>query len=611
MAFHDLELLAEGCAYRDCSHAGEQGCALAEAVSSGRLESGRLQSWLRLLCRMVTPEPEVAKCQVAGAVSGRRRPRSRLVEPPGRSPTEASPRCRPDGTGIVAAWPVNRMATWDRTSAEARARHGFTEMAAYATNAPIVVERAEGRETSSTSKAAAIWTPSPASGSPPWAIGSGLYVALREQLERVAHSTLLGHGNTAVVELAEALADVVPVDDARFLFVSDGAAAVEQALKIRLPVLVESGRHDENPLPGARRGLSRGHHRLALARAGGFGTDLFDPLRFPGVVRSPGYRDPGWLDAAPAALDEHAPELAAVVIEPLVQGAAGMYVASAADVGRLGAACQDAGVLLVCDEVATGFGRTGTLFASEQCGLQPDLLCLGKGLTGGYLPMSATAASGRVADAFRGEDLGPNTLYHGHSFSGNALAAAVALRHLGLLEEWHVLDNVAARAAQLEKRLAGLVAQRAVADVRTCGLMAGVGLDSPGTGSRWGRRVCAAGSRRGSCCAARRRGRAHADPDHDGVRDRSDRRGARGGDRQHLHVTWTERVAGEAAEIRRRPVAGVAGARRRGTGVHLGRRPPGRVFCLQRLPRALATSALVAAARAPWIAGEPGRARRG
>ena len=99
-------------------------------------------------------------------------------------------------------------------------------------------------------------------------------------------------------------------------------------------------------------------------------------------------------------------------------------------------------MLLICDEVATGFGRTGTLFASEQCGVRPDLLVLGKGITGGYLPLSATVASGRVFDAFLGADLSARTLYHGHSYSGNALAAAVALRHLELIDAWDVLTNV-------------------------------------------------------------------------------------------------------------------------------------------------------------------------
>ena len=127
---------------------------------------------------------------------------------------------------------------------------------------------------------------------------------------------------------------------------------------------------------------------------GGVFSAVFEPLCFP-VVRTPGYVDPGWADKACAAIEAHGEELAAVVIEPLVQGASGMLCASAADVRRLGEACRQAGTLLICDEVATGFGRTGTLFASEQCGVRPDLMCVGKGITGGYLAMSATVALGR------------------------------------------------------------------------------------------------------------------------------------------------------------------------------------------------------------------------
>ena len=144
-------------------------------------------------------------------------------------------------------------------------------------------------------------------------------------------------------------------------------------------------------------------------------------------------------------------------------------------------------MLLVCDEVATGFGRTGTLFAVEQCGVRPDILCLGKGLTGGYLPMAVTVASQRVFDAFLGPDLSELTLYHGHSYSGNALAAAVALRHLELLDEWDVLANVRQRADQLgsllDERIAPLPA---VGDIRRRGLMTGIELGATGRRSAVG-----------------------------------------------------------------------------------------------------------------------------
>jgi adenosylmethionine-8-amino-7-oxononanoate aminotransferase len=363
--------------------------------------------------------------------------------------------------------------------------HGFTQMATYADNAPIVVERAEGRELIDVEgrhyldAISSLWVTTLGHRVPE------LDAALVEQLGRVAHTTMLGNGNRVVVELAEALAQRVPVERPHFLFASDGASAVEQALKIAFQHWVNlgvPGRTAYLALGGAYHGDTVG--ALSLG-AGGFGTDLFDPLRFP-VLRSPGYEDAGWADAAVAAIEEHASSLAAVVIEPLVQAAAGMQVAAAEDVRRVVDAAHRVGVLVICDEVATGFGRTGTVFASEQCGIRPDLLCLGKGLTGGYLPMSATVASHAVFESFLGEDLGPRTLYHGHSYGGNALAAAVALRHLRLLDEWDVLSNVQARSAQL----ASLLSHRSP---RVRGLLAGFDVLS----GKEARRVCAEAVRRG------------------------------------------------------------------------------------------------------------------
>lgn len=370
--------------------------------------------------------------------------------------------------------------------------HGFTQMATYGANAPIVVTAGEGRELIDVDgrryldAISSLWVTTLGHRVPE------LDQALIEQVGRIAHSTMLGNGNQVVVELSEALARVAPVDTAHILYASDGAAAVEQALKIAFQFWWnqgERGRDAYLALGDAYHGDTVGSLSLG---AGGFGTELFDALRFP-VVRTPGYADPAWLPKALEALRAHADRLAAVVIEPLVQGAAGIRTAEAADVADFARACQAAGVLLVCDEVATGFGRTGTLFASEQCGVRPDVLCLGKGITGGYLPMSATVASGRVFDAFLGDDLGPRTFYHGHSYGGNALAAAVASRHLQLLEEWEVLANVRIRAAELATGLAGLQAEAPTAlAVRQHGLMIGVEMTCAPAAGRWGRRVCAA-----------------------------------------------------------------------------------------------------------------------
>ena len=364
---------------------------------------------------------------------------------------------------------------------------------------PVIVERAEGRELIDVDgnryldAISSLWVTTLGHRVPE------LDDALRDQLDKVAHSTLLGNGNRVVIELAEALAQVVPVDEPHFLFASDGAAAVEQALKIAFQYWTNqgvTGRTSYLAFGGAYHGDTIGSLSLG---AGGFGTDVFDPLRFP-VRARPGLRRsrtastrrPRWSSA-------HAHELAAVVVEPLVQGAAGMRMADPAGFARLAAACREHDVLLIADEVATGFGRTGTLFACEQCGLRPDLLCLGKGLTGGYLPMSATVATRRVFDAFLGPDLSERTLYHGHSYSGNALAAAVALRHLQLFDEWDVLANVRARSAQLQELLEAAGRRRWTRSRRSGsgGSWAASSWRRPRPSLRWGRRVCAAAVDRG------------------------------------------------------------------------------------------------------------------
>jgi adenosylmethionine-8-amino-7-oxononanoate aminotransferase len=375
--------------------------------------------------------------------------------------------------------------------------HGFTQMACYTDNAPVIVESAAGHELVDVDGRRYLDAISSL-----WVTTLGHHVpeldqAVRDQLDRVAHSTMLGNGNRITIELAEALARVAPIDGPHFLFASDGAAAVEQALKIAFQYWVNRG-VDGRTFYLAFGDAYHGDTVGALSvGAGGFGTSLFDPLRFP-VLRAPGFEDPDCVRVAADMVAEHAHELAAVVVEPLVQGAAGMQLAPPSAFAALADACHEHAVLLICDEVATGFGRTGTLFASEQCGLRPDLMCLGKGLTGGYLPQSVTVASQRVYDAFLGPDLSEQTLYHGHSYGGNALACAVALRHLELLEERDVLANVRARSDELQAMVNDRVASHpAVRAVRLQGLMGGIELAPPRDGLRWGRRVCAAAVDRG------------------------------------------------------------------------------------------------------------------
>jgi adenosylmethionine-8-amino-7-oxononanoate aminotransferase len=393
-------------------------------------------------------------------------------------------------------------------------------MQTFVDNEPVIVERAEGRELIDVAGRRYLDAISSL-----WVNTLGHHVpeldqALIEQLGKVAHSTMLGNGNATVIELAEALAEVVPVDRPHFLFASDGAAAVEQALKMAFQYWVNlSLGPGRVPQAGAasprvpQAALGQRHTFLVLGQAyhgdtvgslslgdRGFGTEIFDPLRFQ-VLRTPGYDDPGWLEKALQALHDHADRLAAVVIEPLVQAASGMLVARPEDVRSLADAVAHAGSLLICDEVATGFGRTGALFASELCGIRPDILCLGKAITGGYLPMSATVANQRVFEAFLGEDLGPRTFYHGHSYGGNALAAAVALAHLAILRQSDVLENARARAEQLARELdAAVVPHRLIQERRQQGLLCGLQADGSLLGWKaglLGRKLCAGAVRRG------------------------------------------------------------------------------------------------------------------
>ena len=402
--------------------------------------------------------------------------------------------------------------------------HGFTQMAAYTDNSPVIAERAEGHEIVDVDgnryldAISSLWVTTLGHRVPE------LDRALRDQIDRVAHTTLLGNGNRTVVEFAEALAARLPMDRPHLLFASDGAVAVEQALKIAFQFWVNQG------VTGRTRYLSFGgaYHGDTVGSLsvgdGGFGTDLFDPLRFD-VLRAPGFDDPDAIDAACALIAQHADTLAAVVVEPIVQGAAGMALLPPDRFAALGQACLAHDVLLICDEVAVGFGRTGTLFASEQCGLRPDLMALGKGITGGYLAMSATAANQRVFDAFLGEDLGERTFYHGHSYGGNALAAAVALEHLRLIDRDDVLVNVVA--ARCAVRRAPGQAGRTVDRRRR---RAPTRTDDRHRARSAGRRTPLGSSRQRCVCgpwrahpSARRRDRDRAAPHDDGRRGGADR----------------------------------------------------------------------------------------
>ena len=310
--------------------------------------------------------------------------------------------------------------------------------------------------------------------------------AVEEQLNRVAHSTLLGMANVPSIELARRLVEVTPPGLSRVFFSDAGATAVEAAIKIVFQYMVQTGR----PRRTRFAALSAAYHGDTIGSVSLGGIDVmhgvFDPLRFD-VVHVPSpfcYRCPLGLareacdlacaGEAERVIEQQAETLAGFVIEPLVQGAAGIVVHPDGYLRRIREACSRHGVLLIADEVATGFGRTGSLFACAQEEVAPDLLCLGKGISGGYLPLAATLATEQIFEAFLGSIDSGRAFFHGHTYTGNPLACAAGLASLELLEA-----IIPGRLPGMIRRLGELLDQRIrplehVGDLRQKGVMVGI-----------------------------------------------------------------------------------------------------------------------------------------
>lgn len=314
--------------------------------------------------------------------------------------------------------------------------------------------------------------------------------AIRAQLDRVAHSTLLGLGSAPSIELARELVTRVPQGLNKVFYSDSGATAVEVAVKIAYQY------HAQKPGGVQKRDLflrlSDAYHGDTIGSVSVGGISLFhgvySKLLFetvqvpaPAAFRTPpGHTRESWLAHCDAELErvivEHRERAAAFVIEPLVQGAAGILVHPPGYLKRVRELTAKHGILLIADEVAVGFGRTGTMFACEQENVCPDLFCLAKGITAGYLPLAATLATDEIYNAFLGEPSEGKTFYHGHTYTGNPLACAAALASLELFDKNRVLDNVRGNADRLAKRLAELREHPHVGEVRQKGIMVGIEL---------------------------------------------------------------------------------------------------------------------------------------
>lgn len=394
--------------------------------------------------------------------------------------------------------------------------HPFTQMQTWLEEDPLIVESAEGmylvdvRGRRYLDGISSLWCN--VHGHRVEAIDR----AVVEQLGKVAHSTLLGQANVPSIELAARLAAIAPGELNRVFYSDAGSTAVEVALKLAFQYWQLVGRPEKKrflTLGAAYHGdtigsVSLGDDPIFHAR---FQALLFEPIKVPTPYTyrpPPGFTPEAWgehcIRTAEAMIASRAHELAAVCVEPLVQGAAGMIRQPKGFLARLAAACRAHDVLLICDEVATGFGRTGTMFAVEQEGVVPDLLCLAKGITGGYLPLAATLANDRIFEAFLGPVESRRAFFHGHTYTGNPLACAAALASLDLFEANRVLERLQPKIDRLARGLAAIAELPHVGEVRQTGTMVGIELVRDRASkapwpveARMGHRVVLAARRRG------------------------------------------------------------------------------------------------------------------
>ena len=309
--------------------------------------------------------------------------------------------------------------------------------------------------------------------------------AIRDQLDRVAHSTLLGLAHPPAIRLARRLAEISPPGLNKVFFSDDGSTAVEAALKIAFQYWRQRARPEKQRFLK----LALGYHGDTLGSVSVGGIPLFheiySPLLFE-TLEAPTpycYRCPDQENCEEQCLKKleelvaaHHQELAAVIIEPVMQGAAGMIAQPPGYLRRVREVTRTHDVLLIADEVATGFGRTGKMFACEHEGVSPDLLCLSKGITGGYLPLAATLATDAVYDAFLGEFHEFKTFFHGHTYTGNPLAATTALASLDLFSRDKTLVRVELNISQLGMQLCSMARHPHIGDIRQRGYMVGIEL---------------------------------------------------------------------------------------------------------------------------------------
>ncbi len=364
--------------------------------------------------------------------------------------------------------------------------HPFTQMADWLSGQPVIIDRAAGFRLIDTAGRSYIDGVSSL-----WCNVHGHQVpdidrAIAAQLGRVSHSTLLGLGQSRSIELAERLIGVAPAGLQKVFYSDSGATAVEIALKIAYQYWVNLGQRQKTKFIA----LGDSYHGDTIGSVSVGGMELFHgiykpllfetlfapspfPYRFDGAAEQCAQAS---LDAMDNLLRQHEGQIAGIIVEPLVQGAAGIIVHPAGFLKGVEQLARRYGVLLIADEVATGLGRTGRMFACEHEDVHPDLMCIAKGITGGYLPLAATLATQEIFNAFLGKIDDFKTFYHGHTYTGNALACAAAIASLDLFAKNRILEVMPRKIDLIARTLQKAQSLPYVGDVRQCGMMAGIEL---------------------------------------------------------------------------------------------------------------------------------------
>jgi adenosylmethionine---8-amino-7-oxononanoate aminotransferase len=373
--------------------------------------------------------------------------------------------------------------------------HPFTQHALWPTDEPLVIEAASGIWLYDTDGRryldgiSSLWVTVHGHREP------AIDAAIRVQLDRLDHATFLGLTHEPGIALAEALLATAPAGLSRVFYAGDGACAVEAALKMAYQYAAQRG--ESRPLFVS---VAEGYHGDTLGAVSVGGIELFAGTYAPILLETRQIPSPGLGPGSPAQRAERAADallallardghrVCAVIVEPMVQAAAGMLTHSANFLQEVRRCCDAAGALMIADEVATGFGRTGRMWAVDHAAVAPDLLTCGKGLTGGYLPLSAVLTTEEVYAGFLGSPASGRTFFHGHTYTANPLSCAAALANLKLIDQRGTVTHAAAVGDRLDALLAPLAAD--VAEIRRIGTMTGIDLGPHDPDLRLGARVC-------------------------------------------------------------------------------------------------------------------------